>query len=324
VILYRWTGASSNFGDELNTILWPCLLPDFFDESPDTRFLGIGSILDRRHPAEPRKIVAGSGYGGYERKPTLNHNWTVHWVRGPRTALALDLPISLGLGDPAALVPPAFGLPTAAGGGEIGFMPHFESAARGAWHQAAEMAGITLIDPRDPPLKILRAIGRCDRLLSEALHGVIVADALRVPWVAVRPMAAIHRAKWFDWADTVDVRLSFRRLPATTVVEWAGNSCLGSWHHTRALLTSQQHRLGRLTSDRLVARAAKALLCAAKATPQLSSDTALHRCQSRMMDAVHFMSANPFLGRSEGGSRMYSRSRLHASDDRAYDLGLVG
>jgi succinoglycan biosynthesis protein ExoV len=323
VILYRWQGAAANFGDELNTILWPRLLPDFFDENPATRFLGIGSVLDRRHPPEPLKIVAGSGYGGYERKPVLNHNWKIHWVRGPRTAAALDLPIGLGMGDPAALVPAVLGLP-AGGGGEIGFMPHFESAGRGAWHQAAEMAGMTLIDPRDPPLTILRAIGRCDRLLSEALHGVIVADALRVPWVAIRPMAPIHRAKWFDWADTVDLRLRFRTLPASTVAEWASNSCLRSWHHTRVLLSTQQYRLGKLTSDRLVARAAKALWSAAQAAPQLSSEAALDRCQSRMLDAVQVIRVNPLRNAPRSAPVMQSRSLLHASDDSAYHLKLIG
>jgi succinoglycan biosynthesis protein ExoV len=323
VILYRWQGVAANFGDELNTILWPRLLPDFFDENPGVRFLGIGSVLDNRHPAEPLKIVAGSGYGGYERKPTLDHNWTVHWVRGPRTAAALGLPVGLGLGDPAALVASVFERSTG-DRGEIGFMPHFESAGRGAWHQAAEMAGMRLIDPRDPPLTILRAIGRCDRLLSEALHGVIVADALRVPWVAVRPMAPIHRAKWFDWADTIDLQLRFRALPASTLAEWAANSWLRSWHHTRVLLSRKEHRLERLTPDRLVVRAARALSAAARATPQLSSETALDRCQSRMLDAVQAIRVDPLGSAWRSASITRSRSPLHTSDDSAYHLKLIG
>jgi succinoglycan biosynthesis protein ExoV len=292
VILYRWCGEAPNFGDELNTILWPRLLPDFFDENPVATFLGIGSVLDQRHARVPLKIVAGSGYGGYEPGPALDWSWIIHWVRGPRTAAALGLPADLALGDPAALVPSVLCLP-AAEGGEIGFMPHFQSAARGAWHRAAEMAGIRLIDPRDPPLTVLRQIGRCDRLLSEALHGAIVADAMRVPWVAIRPQAQIHRAKWRDWADSLDLSLRFHDLPPSTVVEWAYNSRLHSWHRTRRLLDRLKHRLEQLTPERLVVRAAQALRSASQATPQLSCEVALDRSRSRMLDAVQTLRANP-------------------------------
>ncbi len=101
-------------------------------------------------------------------------------------------------------------------------MPHFESAARGAWQRAADLAGVTLIDPRDPPLEILSQIARCRVLLSEALHGIIVADAMRVPWVAIRPLARIHRPKWRDWAETVDVVPRFAKMPPSTLAEWFG------------------------------------------------------------------------------------------------------
>jgi succinoglycan biosynthesis protein ExoV len=321
VILYRWRGTWNNFGDELNTILWPALLPGFFDEDPAVRFLGIGSVLDQRHPPEAIKLVAGSGYGGYEREPRIDQSWIVHWVRGPRSAAVLGLPPSLGLGDPAVLLPTALGL-SAVAGQDIGFMPHFESAARGAWHQAAEQAGMRLIDPRDDPLTVLRAIGRCKVLLSEALHGVIVADALRVPWVAIRPLARIHRAKWGDWADTMDLHPRFRDVPASTLSEWAGASTLGSRHATRAWLQRQNHHLERLTPDRLVARASQALRRAASADPQLSSDAALNRCRSRMLDAVHALSINPL--RRVGFSPPLPARRLQIGVDSAYEFKPTG
>ena len=88
---------------------------------------------------------------------------------------------------------------------DLGFIPHFESLNRGAWQEVAALAGVTLIDPRDDPLVVLGAISRCRVVISEALHGIIVADALRVPWIAIRPLAPIHRPKWFDWAETLDV-----------------------------------------------------------------------------------------------------------------------
>jgi succinoglycan biosynthesis protein ExoV len=317
VILYRWRGDSNNFGDELNTILWPALLPGFFDEDPAVRFLGIGSVLDQRHPSDAIKLVAGSGYGGYEREPKLDPSWIIHWVRGPRSAAVLGLSPKLGLGDPAVLLPATLGL-SVSGGQEIGFMPHFESAARGAWRQAAKQAGIQLIDPRDDPMTILQAVGRCKLLLSEALHGVIVADALRVPWIAIRPLVRVHRAKWGDWADTMELQPRFLDVPASTLGEWAGASPLGSWHATRTWLRRQNHHLERLTPDRLVVRATLALRQAAVAEPQLSSDAALDRCRSRMFDAVHTLSVNPLHGISFPAPE--APRRLQVEADSAYQF----
>jgi succinoglycan biosynthesis protein ExoV len=323
VILYQWRGASTNFGDELNTILWPRLLPDFFDDDAAVRFLGVGSVMDQRHPIEPLKIVAGSGYGGYEGKPVLDQNWVIHWVRGPRTAAQLGLPSRLGLGDPAVLIKAALEAPGIPGN-DIGFMPHFESAARGAWQEAAEQAGVRLIDPRDPPRQILKAIGECKLLLSEALHGVIVADALRVPWIAIRPRARVHWAKWSDWADTMALCPRFYQLPASTLAEWAATSPLRSWHASRTWLVRHEDRMRNLTSERFVVQASQALKNAMQAEPQLSSDTVLNRCQSRMLDAVQALAINPLRTMTYAAWSARASRCLQADTATAYQPALTG
>nr|WP_294518085.1 polysaccharide pyruvyl transferase family protein [uncultured Rhodopila sp.] len=307
MILYRWRGETSNFGDELNTVLWPALLPGFFDDDPATRFLGIGSVLDRRHPAEIRKLVAGAAYGGYEGKPALDATWTVHWVRGPRTAATLGLPREIGLGDPAVLLPHAIEIKPAPSTA-IGFMPHFESAARGAWQRAADIAGVTLIDPRGQPLDILAQIARCRVLLSEALHGIIVADTLRVPWVPIRPLARIHRPKWRDWADTVAVVPRFASLPPSALPEWlAARAGFATCHGAG------------IAAERMIARAARALERAARAEPQLSPDAALQQCQSRQLDALAALRRNP--GCVAPGARRWCLRNQH---DSPYELQPIG
>jgi hypothetical protein len=90
LLLYRWRGEARNFGDELNTLLWPRLLPDLLDDNPDALLLGIGSVLDARHDNAVTKVVAGAGYGGYAQPATLDASWVIHWVRGPRTAVGFD------------------------------------------------------------------------------------------------------------------------------------------------------------------------------------------------------------------------------------------
>lgn len=280
--LYQWQGTAPNFGDELNTLVWPRLLADFFDDDPGELFLGIGSVLDDRHPPDAAKIVAGAGYGGYQPLPTLDATWRIHWVRGPRTAHRLGLPQSLGLGDPAMLLRHA-GWGRASQGPNVGFMPHFESLARGAWQAAAEAAGISLIDPRGDPAGIIAAIGRCRLLLSEALHGVIVADTLRVPWIALQPLLPIHRAKWHDWADTLGLHIEFHRSAPSSLGERLHASRLTTYRVGRDMLAASSDSLNRLAPRRFIAQAARALTQAAAAAPQLSNATALDRCQARML-----------------------------------------
>lgn len=67
-----------NFGDELNSWMWPKLLPKMFDNDEDVLFIGVGSALGRNRPdgleyrREQRKIVAGAGYAsGYQARPNM-------------------------------------------------------------------------------------------------------------------------------------------------------------------------------------------------------------------------------------------------------------
>jgi succinoglycan biosynthesis protein ExoV len=289
MILYQWRGPHRNFGDELNSLLWPRLLPDFFDEKPETRFLGIGSILDDRHDARVVKLVAGSGYGGYQARIALDETWIVHWVRGKHTAGLLGLPPTAGIGDPASLVPLA-GLAPVRESRDIGFIPHFESAVRGAWQDVSAAAGATLIDPRDDPLAVIAAIGKCRVVMSEALHGIIVADALRVPWIAIRPLAPIHRPKWFDWAGTLDLAVTFHGLPPSTALERAHLTQLSRFHMGRSVLYRQAARL------RYIDRAAQSLRAIAQVEPQLSSGALLDEAQSRMLEAIAALRRTPMRG----------------------------
>jgi succinoglycan biosynthesis protein ExoV len=327
--LYVWRGAVRNFGDELNHLLWPYLLPGLLDDDPldpgpcDDRpsddggsdlFLGIGSVLDARHPAERRKIVAGAGFGGYERPASLDGSWEIYWVRGPRTARQLGLPKSFGLGDPASLLPlvhPIHAPIQAHGIGSIGFMPHFESLARGAWPAAATAVGITLIDPRGPPHEILGQIAGCRMLLSEALHGVIVADAMRIPWVALTPLVATHRAKWLDWADSLSLTIRFQALPASSPRERAETAFTPHRRITRAGVASASALAERFDRRSIyLDRATAALRQAAGAPAQLSNSRTLCDVQDRMLNRLHTLRAAR--RRCEGRSGLCPETRQGA------------
>jgi succinoglycan biosynthesis protein ExoV len=209
-----------NFGDEINRILWPRLLPEgLLDEAEDELFFGAGSILKARPDLPGLKHVAGSGYGGYSAPPDLRaENWNILWLRGPMTAETLGVDRKLAICD-AAILLRAIPLPEPAASTGIAFMPHFESATRGDWAPVCAAAGITYLDPRAEVDGLLSAIRGAEVVLTEAMHGAIIADALRTPWVPLLPIHPSHRMKWNDWAASLDLTLTRTALPPSNLRE---------------------------------------------------------------------------------------------------------
>lgn len=278
--LFLYRGKAPNFGDELNDYLLPRVFPDFFDDDPSQMFLAIGSILYNTHPVEPLKIVFGSGFGGYGEPAQLNERWKVYGLRGPRTAKALGLDPSHVAGDTAILIHrhrrPAMRKTT-----RCSFMPHWESLDRGDWAHVCELAGVTFIDPRWPVQTVLDLIESSEMVIAEAMHGAIVSDALRVPWIPVIPFRQSHRYKWFDWAESLDVDLVARSLVPSTVSEcWV----LATQREGRRI--ANPGRLlapvfGALNAGLNHAAAAR-LKQLSRATPMLSSDRALETAIARL------------------------------------------
>ncbi len=83
-------------------------------------------------------------------------------------------------------------------------------------------------------------------------------------------------------------------------------------------------RLDGLASEWLLNRAARALRLAAGAAPQLSSATALDRCQARMMTALTALRQQPFRKAGWGKGLMGPRSYLRGRDKTLYQLKPIG
>ena len=199
-----------NFGDDLNLDLWPRLFPRIADVHPEVRFYGIGTILGGDQPPGP-KVVLGSGVG-YRGQPRPDPERRVYWVRGPRTARALDLDPALGLGDPAVLWPALRG-PHASVPGRVGLVPHFRSLQRFDWAGVAREAGIHLVDPRMPPDAVAAEMATCERLLCESLHGAICADTMGIPWRALVLARRFNDFKWRDWLDGLGMEPRTAEMP---------------------------------------------------------------------------------------------------------------
>lgn len=201
-----------NFGDELSPWLFSRLAPGLFDGDESTLVLGVGSIISARWDGPARKVVLGAGYvAQYARPPAADDgSWDFRFVRGQATCRALGLDPDLAVGDAAILVREVMAPAPAAvrRDGPVSFMPHWESLEWGYWAAACAMAGVELIDPRWSVERCLGAIAGSRLILAEAMHGAIVADALRTPFVPLLPLEPRHRAKWADWAGAAGIDLA--------------------------------------------------------------------------------------------------------------------
>lgn len=216
--LHYYHDSIGNVGDDLNPWLWPRLLPGFFDGRDDVLFFGIGTIFGLEVPAAAHKLVFGSGVG-YGTVPVLDDKWDVRFVRGPLTAAALGLPPERAITDAALAI--RLVLPAASGGRGVAFMPHHLSAEYADWQSICDDAGIRFIDARDRVPKVLEQIASCSMLIAEAMHGAILADALRVPWRAVRMYEHINQFKWNDWCHSLGLRYEATEIPPVFDGTWA-------------------------------------------------------------------------------------------------------
>jgi succinoglycan biosynthesis protein ExoV len=254
--LYYWSTQGPNLGDALNPWLWPRLLPNFFDDDPRELFIGIGSNFGHPFSASAKKIVCGNGYAGYQpHRRSTTTGTSAHQVG--RT-----------LPEPGERHP-------------VGFMPHWESALHGAWEEVCGEAGATFIDPRGDVEEVIAAMRGCDLLVTEAMHGAIVADALRVPWVPFMPLPA-HRFKWFDWAESQGIELQFRDSARSTWLEFAHGALEGR-DRLQAFVCVRGQAMRSFGSGFLRARAASAIAAAAASRPYLTARSTLEATTDAML-----------------------------------------
>jgi len=191
-----------NFGDDLNEWLWPKYIPDLANYNKECSFVGIGTLINHKLP-EGKKVIFGSGYG-YGDVPQVDDSWDIVAVRGPKTAEILGVPPELALTDPAILLGDCYEKPNTTDK-KIGFIPHSLSCYYGDWQPIADSLGIELIDPKLSVEEFLEKLSGCEKVICEAMHGAIAADALRIPWKPLVIYPFIFEFKWQDWTQSLNM-----------------------------------------------------------------------------------------------------------------------
>jgi len=169
---YWWIGRS-NFGD----LLTPLLLDYHADVKVEwadparADVVCVGSVLEHLPPNWPG-VVAGAGKLREESEICLPRA-RILGLRGPLSARGLRGDFAFG--DPALL---ANELVQVEKRYELGLVPHWSD--RQLETRFGEYKP-RIIRVTDDPLWVLKEIGRCRKIVSSSLHGIIVADAFGIP-----------------------------------------------------------------------------------------------------------------------------------------------
>lgn len=202
---YRLPKNKINFGDNLNPWLWKQLLGDFLDEDQSTVFIGMGTLLNgslsKRTDNAQHRVIFGSGAGYGKGQFTLDSSYKVYCVRGFLSAQLLGISEEFAVTDPGILVRKIF-QPKQAKTYKFAYMPHHELAGSG-WEIVCKNLGFAYINPGWPIEDVLETLGSTEVLLAEAMHGAIIADAFRIPWIPIVTHHSILRFKWQDWCSSI-------------------------------------------------------------------------------------------------------------------------
>ncbi len=207
---YQAKSSIQNFGDDLNPWLWSRLLPEL-NECDKSIFVGIGTLLNETTAnlvSGAENVVCFSSGAGYGRSFRFQQppNWKIYCVRGPLSAGRLNLPAKSAVTDGAALLKRHFSpVSEAERRYAFSYMPHFRHRLAPLFETVCQRAGIHYIDPTAEVEEVIADISQTKVLISEAMHGAIVADTLRVPWIPVRTSPRILPFKWRDWCASVQL-----------------------------------------------------------------------------------------------------------------------
>ncbi|CDF80634.1 succinoglycan biosynthesis ketolase [Formosa agariphila KMM 3901] len=223
--LCYFKGDIPNFGDDLNPYIFNHLMPNYKTGNSNVYILFIGTILSEAFindhnlgNKDLKKIVLGSGIRFINKVPQFDYSWDFHFVRGPLSSACIQSSLKKEIKyitDPGYLIlkTPFYKQLKADKKYDISFMPHFRSLNQVNWKAICDELGYHFIDPSEPDVeKIMLQIKQSKCLMTEAMHGAIIADALRVPWLRFKCFSHLHEQnyvsefKWSDWLYSMGLK----------------------------------------------------------------------------------------------------------------------
>ena len=198
----HWHVGRPNFGDDANPRLFQVLgtkekIKIRFSKQSELHFLGMGSILEK---SNSNSIVLGSGFIRPPKKDVDIGYRSIVCVRGELSLDNLKLKKSCLLGDPMVMI--SLLLQRIEPEIDIGLVPHESNYLS---YKSKYGKRFTVIDPRREPFETIKRISQCKSLISQSLHGLIVADAMEIPNLWLEPTDSIlgGKYKFMDYFSTV-------------------------------------------------------------------------------------------------------------------------
>lgn len=204
-----------NVGDELNRFIWPALFGTGLDGDAGVALLGVGTLLNtsfcNRLDESERIVVFGSG-AGYGNVPVQDERWFFSCVRGRQTCAKLGLPDSFAVADAAYLLATLdWHVDVKDKTDNVLVIPHHSSLGYVDWQEICSRCGLEFLSPTAPVDIFMKRLRGARLVLTEAMHGAILSDIARIPWV---PFSFGHEFlswKWSDWAEMFDLALSIEK-----------------------------------------------------------------------------------------------------------------
>jgi succinoglycan biosynthesis protein ExoV len=207
-----WDGP--NFGDQLNRYIFPRLFADLLDDGNDTALYGIGSVIDLNIiPKIAPAVLFGTGLRDPFREYD-GHNWDIRFLRGPLSVRSFS-PATRYIADAAYLLTLIedfrVSVLSTSKRFKVSLIPYFSYVKPLPWRKLCALLDFHFIDPSGHPDHVLREIAASDFVVAGAMHGAIIADICRVPWLRLRmdqyPSESffLSEFKWADWASALEI-----------------------------------------------------------------------------------------------------------------------
>lgn len=182
---------SKNWGDALNPILVEYISgikPKRLRKNKkvkETNYLVVGSILDW---ADKNSIVWGTGFIDKNRK-LKEEPKKITAVRGPLTrnkVLEQGYSCPQIYGDPSLLFPRYYN-PNIKKSYRLGIIPHYVDWKNKLIKKYRNNPNILFINIRGDIFNVVRQVLSCETIASSSLHGLIIADAYKIPstWLEI-------------------------------------------------------------------------------------------------------------------------------------------